>query len=327
MKHRNFQIIFIQLFAFIFALLIQGCSTGEKTDTITVATLRGPSAIGMIKMIEDPPDIYGRKPSFVINNEPIKTVPLISQGKVDFAILPSNLAAVLYNQGVDYQLAAIPVFGTLYLFGTDSTIHTWQDVKGKTIYSMGKGLTPDVILRYLLQKNDIDPEIDVTIDYSFPSHIELAHAVASGHADLAVISEPLVSMVIAKNPDIIAIFDLNKEWEKSTKGEIPLAQTALLVRKSFAQENPRSVRKFLEYYEESELWINDNYLEGAAYIVKHNVLPDTSIALASIPKCNIRFARAIDIKPSIDEYFTIFYNFNPEIIGGKVPDEGFYFKE
>ncbi|MBN1183015.1 MAG: ABC transporter substrate-binding protein [Bacteroidales bacterium] len=325
MKRHKFLVISYWLLVFIY--LLTGCKGTPQDETITIATLRGPSAVGMIKMIDDPPEIHGRKLSFIINNEPVKILPLISQGKVDFAILPSNLAAIVYNQGVDYQLAAIPVFGTLYLFGKDTTISDWNDLHGKTIYSMGKGMTPDAILRFLLQKNGLDPDKDVTIDYSFPSHIELAHAVASGYADLAVISEPLVSMVMARNKEVISIFDFNEEWNKITAGEVPLAQTALLVNKTFAKKHPKSVKKFLKLYEESEIWINENMIEGATYIVKHNILPDTSTALASIPKCNIHFARAIEIKPSIDEYFAIFYNFNPELIGGKIPDEAFYFKE
>ena len=39
----------------------------------------------------------------------------------------------------------------------------------------------------------------LTLDYRYPTHIDLANAVASGQALLRVISEPLVSQVMQKN--------------------------------------------------------------------------------------------------------------------------------
>ncbi len=43
---------------------------------------------------------------------------------------------------------------------------------------MARGMTPDVA-QYLLEKNGLDPQQDITLDYSF-SHIDLANLGAAG---------------------------------------------------------------------------------------------------------------------------------------------------
>ena len=303
-----------------------GSRTGdENTESIDVATLRGPSAISMIHMIDSLQTIQDRKVNFQIKNEPLQIRPLLFQEKVEFAVVPTNMASILYNKGVNYQLAAVPVWGTLYLFGKSEEVTSWDDLKGKKIHLMAKGMTPDVMFRYLLDKNGIDPQKDVALDYSFPTHIELANAVASGKADLGVISEPMVSMVISKNNRIKPVISLNEAWKNQTGMEIP--QTALLVHKEFAENNKQKVNQFLKNYAESTRWINYHPKSGSQLIVKHNILESEQVAYQSIPRCNIKFTYAYDIREMVTDYLKIFHQMNPDIIGGKLPDEDFYYKK
>ncbi len=307
-------------------LLSSSCrNIEEKAGELRVYTLKGPSAISMVKMIEDGNTINQRTINFEVKNEPLQIRPLIFQKKADFAVVPTNLASIIYNKQPEYQLAAVPVWGTLYLFGTDTGITNWEDLKNRRIHLMAKGMTPDVMFRYLLKKNGLIPGKDVKLDYSFPTHIELANAVASGKAKLGVISEPLVSMVIQKNPDVKSIMSLNTEWKKATNLEIP--QTALLVKKDLAASSPEIVNKFLKHYEKSCNWINDNSTKGAKLVVKHKILSNEKVAKTSIPRCNIRFEYAADIDSLIKNYLNIFYKMNPNIVGGKLPDEKFIYKE
>ena len=198
-------------------IMLSGCktSTNQKEDNITVATLRGPSAISMIKMIDSLKTLNKHNVKFEIKNEPVQVRPLLFREKADFAVVPTNMASILYNKGVNYKVAAIPVWGTLYLFGEEK-VNDWQALKGKTIHLMAKGMTPDIMFRYLLDQHGIDPIKDVNLDYSYPTHIELANAVASGKAKMGVISEPLVSMVMNKNKKVNPIFSLNEEWKQKT---------------------------------------------------------------------------------------------------------------
>jgi NitT/TauT family transport system substrate-binding protein len=284
--------------------------------------------MAMILMIENKPILENQyQTTFEIKNEPNQVKAMIMEGTPDFAVVPTTMAALLYNKGQDYLLAAIPVWGTLYLFGTDTSIHTWNNLKGKRVSLMAKGNTPDVLFRYLAKANGIDAEKEMILDYSFPGHIELANAIASEISDLGVISEPMVSLVQQKNPKVKPILDLNIEWEKQFGDSIPLAQTALLVKKDFLLKHPELVEEYLNKLKESTVWVNENPQKAASLIKKYEILPDSSLAVLSIPRCNIKYSSASEEMKGIQEYLKVFYTFNPLIIGGKLPDEEFYYKK
>ncbi len=307
---------------FLLPILLLSCMEKRDSEKIKIATLKGPSAIGMIKMIDSLNQSDNQNIEIKIYNEPIQVRKLMLENEVDFAILPTTMGAILYNKGLPYKLAAIPVWGTLYLFGNDSTVKTWNDLKGKRINLMAKGMTPDVLFRYLLVQNGIDPNQDIILDYSFPTHIELANAVAANQADLAVISEPMVSLVMQKNKQVYPIMDLNAEWKKVN--EIPIAQTAFLVHHDFILQNKIELERILQSYKNSSSWVIQNQEKAAELIVKYNILPNTEVAISTIPRCNLDFRKASEMKKEITQYLKSFYELNPVIIGNKIPDDNFF---
>jgi NitT/TauT family transport system substrate-binding protein len=133
----------------------------------------------------------------------------------------------------------------------------------------------------------------------------------------------LVSLVIQKNKQVRAVFDLNSEWEK-IQGS-PIAQTALLVRDDIIENDPRLVEAVLNDYEKSSLWVNQNPDSAAVLIARYGILPNTEVALQAIPGSGLHFVRARDIRSQITDYLNVFYNMNPLIIGEKMPDETFYY--
>jgi NitT/TauT family transport system substrate-binding protein len=49
-------------------------------------------------------------------------------------------------------------------------------------------------------------------------------------------------------------------------------------------------------------------------------------AKRAIPLCNIRYVGAFALEREINRYLNIFYEFNPESIGGKIPDRDFIYQ-
>jgi NitT/TauT family transport system substrate-binding protein len=219
------------------------------------------------------------------------------------------------------------VWGTLSLVGTDSTIKGWQSLKNKRIFLMGKGTTPDILFRYLLSIHGVNPDFDVVLDYSFPTHIDLANAATAGQAQLAVISEPLLSLTRARNPSILQLMDLNAEWAKAFPVNPAMPQTALMGRRDFIRDHPDWVMKICEAWNASIGQVNLYPEKAAARIVFHKILPDPAIAASSIPGCNLKFRYAHEIRTEIAQYLEVFYTFNPDAVGGKLPDEEFIYKK
>ena len=313
-------------------LVLGGCGgrvtqAGDAGDALVLATLKGPSAMGMIHLIDSLSKINnlskgeGHSLEAKIFNEPLQVRKMMMEQSADFVILPTTMAALLYNKGLEYQVLAIPVWGSLYLFAKDSSITDWEDLQGRRINLMARGMTPDVLFRYLLLQNGIDPDRDVRLDYSFPTHIDLANAVAAGRCDLAVISEPMASMVEEKNSEVHRIFSLSEQWK--LKQGTPVVETSFMVRTAVLEKQPEAVEKLLRSYERSTRWVVAQPDSAARLLVKYDISPNLKVALSSIQRSKLKFVRASGIRPEIDRYLEVFYKMNPDIIGGKIPDENF----
>ncbi len=324
MKRYSLIISVIIVAGLMFTACLQGNRKRSEDGSLAIATLKGPSSMGMIKLIDSLSSSESHSVKVMILDEPLIVRKMMIDGTADFAILPTTMAAITYNKGFGYQLIAVPVWGNLYLVGNDTTIKGWEDLKGKRVYVMARGMTPDELFRYLLRRNGLDPEKDINLDYSFPTHIDLANAAGAGRAPLAVLSEPLASMVMKNNQSLRRFFSLEEEWAKFEG--IPLAETAFMAKKSLLLNNRDIVEKIIASYKTSTEWVNSYPDSAAKLIVRYNILPDYDAALNAIPLSNLKFVRAAGIKNEIRDYLNVFYRMNPDIIGGKIPDEEFIYQ-
>lgn len=293
---------------------------------INVTAMPGPPVISMIKMFEDEPNIGENVTvNYSIAASPDVLRSRLLSGEADIATVPTNLAAKLFNKGVYYQMAAVFVWGGLSIVGSETEINKWGDLKGHTIYTMGKGATPDIILRHLLIKNGIDPGRDVTLKY-VPGHVELAKKMIAGMVDVAMVSEPFATKIMKKNKDMETLLNVQKEWKRVHGPEIGLPRAVLVVKKDLAKNHPDVVARFLQEYEASINWINKNPAKAGMLVEKHAVGMSAKVVELSIPNSNIRFMDAIEAKAAVKHYLTILKEFSPAAVGGKLPDEGFYLK-
>ncbi len=293
-----------------------------KKEKIRIAALKGPTGMGMVKLMEENKDDY----DISMFDSPDQIVSKIVNGEVDGAAVPSNLAPVLYNKtqgGV--QLLGINTLGVLYIVENGNTIKDIKDVKGKTIYASGKGGTPEFVLNYILKKNGLEPDKDVKIEYKM-QHNDLATAVASKEVKIAVLPEPFVTATKVKNKDLQVPIDLSKEWEKVSENKSKLAMGTLVFRKSFIDKREKDVDEFLNKYKSSVDFVNKNKEEAGKLIEKNGIIAKAKIAEIAIPKCNIVFISAKDGKESLDKFYKVLKENDPKSIGGKIPDEKFYYK-
>lgn len=301
----------------------------EKKEEVSVKVtgLKGPTSIGMIQLFEENPSLGENiDVEYEVSQSPDLLVSKLVSKEVDFAALPTNVAAKLYNKGAGYELAAVNTWGVLYVMTQGEEIETWEGLKGKKIHSIAKGSTPDVVFRYLLKKNGLDPEKDVTLDYTL-GHVELAQAMAGGKVKMAVLPEPFVTMVSMKNKEATIAMNLQDEWKKVLGNDAKLPQGCLVVREEFAKDHPQVVKNFLEEYEKSIHWVNENEKEAGILVEKHGIGMKAKMAEMAIPRCNIRFEDAKDSKDAVERYFKILQEFSPKDIGGKLPDENFYYQK
>ncbi|MFW5710591.1 MAG: ABC transporter substrate-binding protein [bacterium] len=310
-------------------LAARGMQEVEETETvepITVqaASLKGPSGFGMIKLFEDKPDLGPNADSeFKVLPSPKEMIARVAGGEVDFAVLPANMAAKMYTAGPGYKLGGVVGMGVLHVLSRDPAVEDWEDLQGKEIHSIGKGATPDYLFRYLLTQHGLDPDEDVNLNFSVSSGPQLAQLLIAGKIDTAVLPEPFVTMVSAKTEQVRKVLNFQSTWQEVRGSESTYPITVVVVRPQLVEARPELVERFLEAYADSIEWVNGNPAEAAELIGKYEVMPAAQ-AKPSIPNCNLRFIHSAAARTVMEDYLEVLLDFNPDSVGGQLPDDGFY---
>jgi NitT/TauT family transport system substrate-binding protein len=302
-------------------LFLISCAKSSP-ETIRIGVLNGPSAISFVKMMDQPLVIDGKKVEIIQKDEPQQIQAMMMRGKLDFAILPTVMAANLYNKGVRYTMVACPVWGTLYVM-TNGSAKKISDLKNKTVSVFGQSSTSDVLLQRLIQKHKVP---NVVLDYTLGTNADIARALKLKKIEFAVVSEPLVSRLQAQDSTIHIVCKLSCEEFLINSDQNVFVQTSFLVSNKFIKQNPAAIAKVCKAYSGSCNFINEQPENAAKLLVKHKLAPDLNLAKRSIPLCNIHYVAAFAIDQEIKSYLKIFYDFNPKSIGGKMPDNEFIFQ-
>lgn len=285
----------------------------------------GVPTVSIAKMIKENMEIGGAKMVYESIVATDTLAPKLISGEADFAVVPSNLAIKVYNKGAAYQYAGSTVWGVLYLVANNTEIKTWQDLKGKTIVLIGRGLTPDLTLRYLLTQNGLTPDTDVTFEY-VSGATELAPMFIGGKADIALVPEPMLTQVMTKKPETHLVFDIQEEWKKVNNGE-SYPQTAILIKKEIIEKYPQLVENFLMKLEESISFANADPKTTGMYMEEIDDKMKADVITKAIANCNLQFKNAMDAKAALETYYERLKEFGAEHIGGKMPDENFYYQK
>lgn len=297
----------------------------ETKTTIRLGGLKGPTTMGMVKLLDDAENGLTKNDyQFQMAASADELTPLLLKGELDILAVPVNLGAVLYNNSKGaVQLLAINTLGVIYIVEKGgNTVTDWASLKGKTIYSTGKGSTPEYALNYLLQQNGLDPAKDVTVEWkSEPT--EVVAAMAAADSAVGMLPQPFVTVAQTQIPDLHVVLDLTKEWDALNNGS-RLLTAGLVVRTAFAKDNPDAVAAFLTEYQASTEYVTANVADAAKLVEKYDIVK-APIAEKAIPFCNIVCITGSDMKSATQGYFQVLFDQNPKAVGGTLPGDDFYY--
>jgi NitT/TauT family transport system substrate-binding protein len=302
----------------------------DKNLQVNVTVLSGTTGFGMAPLMQSHAD--GKASlnyNFKVEADATNVNAALINGSVDIAALPTNAASVVYNKtGGAIQLLAINTLGVLYLLDNGNNITSFEDLKGKTVAAPAQN--PTFIFKYLCEKNGLkvgnvgDTDADVIIDNGYTSPAELQANVAAGNVTLAVLPEPLVTIVKSANADVKVAMDLTTEWNKvSPKNS--LVQGCIVVRKEFAEQHPAEVAAFLAEYEASVNFLTANVAEAAEMVAAQGIFAKAPVAAKAIPNCNVCFMAGAEMKTAMSAFLEIMMGVQPSSIGGKLPADDFYY--
>ena len=306
-----------------------GCAAPQTEKiAVNIGTIQGPTGIGMVHLMEaGKAGTTTNEYAFSVATSPeeISTKLANPNGGLDIAAVPTNMAAALYQktQG-KVKLLAVNTLGVLYMLENGNAVQSVADLRGKTIYSTGEGANPEYILRYVLSQNGIDPDNDVNIEF-LSENTELVAKLSKGKAALAMVPEPMVYTAITQNPALRIAFGMNDAWNAVAGENNKLMMGCVAVRSEFLENNKAAVDAFLTEYKASIENCSD--VDATASLCeKYGIIPKAAVAKKAIPNCGLVFVSGAQMKTQIAGYYNVLFQANPKSVGGKLPDEGFYYE-
>lgn len=312
-------ILALSMLLFAFASCTQKKSGGDNYS-LKVGTIKGPTGMGMVKIIND--NLTDEKYTFELFNDASAISAKLLGQQLDIAAVPVNLAAVVNKKTEGaYVVAAINTLGVLYIMENGDTVKTVKDLEGKTIHAYGQGATPEYMLAYILEKNDLKGKVNVQW-YSTPA--ELSTLAAEGKVDLIMLPEPQITASLTKNADLRVALDITAEWDKISENKA--VQGCIVVKKEIAKKYPEKISQFLDEYKASVKYVNENHAEASVIIAANEILPAAPIAALAIKRCNIVFIEGNEMVSYLNAFYTVLFNADPKSVGGTMPNDSLYYK-
>lgn len=305
-------------------------ASGEVTETtpdftgttLRVGAMKGPTSMGLLYLMNDESiNESGINYEFQMATGADELLPLVLKGELDIALVPANVASVLYAKS-EGAISVIDVntLGVLYMVSGGECASV-ADLKGKTVYLTGKGTTPDYVLQYVLAQNGF-AEGDCVLEYKSEA-TEVAAVLAENPDAIGLLPQPFVTAACAQNEALKVVLDMNEEWNKVQGNGMVTGVT--VVRNAVLKENEAAIQAFIKEHEASAKAINEDPATGAIYAVAAGIVAKEPIAQKAIPNCNITCITGEEMKTAISGYLAVLFEQNQESVGGALPADTFYY--
>ena len=300
---------------------LTGCSLSKY---VRVKTYNGLPAISICKLIKEEENIKSSyKTSYTIESNENKLLESLNKKQVDIALVPTDMAAKVYNKNSSYQIFASIGQGSYYLVTSDPEVRGFNSTLiNKEIAIAGENSMTDNIVKAILKKNNID---ETLVKFKYTNTVpELVKTLTLGEIYTGIVPETSLTSLLYKHSGLKILASTNDAYENTFDISEGYPQFSVIVRKDFAKNNKEYVNKFLSKVKESIEFVNNNPLQAGAYGEELKIPIKPQILSKAIKRCNLKFIEIDKFKQNYEYFFDILYNYNNEAVGGTVPDESIY---
>jgi len=257
------------LFIMILTLVVSACSQGQETGKQV-----GEINVGYFPNISHAPAMVGvEKDIFIKNmeNTEVNTMNFpngslfmdaLSTEQIDIGYVGPGPVLNRFLQGGDVVVLSNASRGeNVLVVRNDIPFSDVKDLDGKIVATASTGCTHDLILRKMLQENDMAVEENGgTVKRLAQKPATMIGLFEQKQIDAALVSEPWASLMEAQGVARVVKDFKEVPWN----GKLP--STVLVAKKDFLQSNPELVEKFLKSHEEAIEFINGNKEETIGII-------------------------------------------------------------
>ena len=250
-----------------------------------------------------------------------EAIGFLSGDETDFAVLPITTGVNMTASGLDLTLLGVHEWKVFYLIASgDSEFVDWSSLIGKTVYTPeSKGQTVDVLTRYALLNEGIEPDEDVTFAYA--PGAEIVALFKEGKVDYAALPEPFVTLALASTDGSI-VMDYQNYWTEVSGSQDGIPVAGLFVKSDFLAEHPQTVDLVVDQFVNSTQWANDN--AEAAVSASAEILPmPANVILTALQRIKFEYISAADSKEQVLQFLETMQETYPEGIK-LIPGDDFF---
>lgn len=321
------KIISIVLIIALAVLMLTGCGTSEAISTDTKAKSVDISLYEVAHSIFYAPMYVAIEKGYFsdegINltlhngNGADNVMNAMIAGDADIGFMGCEASVYVYAEGKsDYAVnfAQLTQRAGNFLIGrSKNNDFKWEDLKGSTVLGGRAGGMPQMVFEYILKKNNIDPENDLTIDQSVSFGNTAAAFIGNTDYDYTVEFEPFASSLekegaghivaslgvdsgyvpytsfcanksyIENNPDIIQAFTnaLQKGMD-FVQSHTP-SEIAKVISAQFPDNDIDIITTIVQRYYEQDTWKSDLIFEKESYELLIDILKEAKQLSKDVP--------------------------------------------
>ena len=169
-----------------------------------------------------------------------KVLTALISGEADIGFMGAEASIYAYQEGATDPAVNFAQLtqraGNFLVAREEMKDFKWEDLKGKKVLGGRKGGMPEMVFEYILKKNGIDPQKDLTIDQSIDFGSTAAAFTGDDSAAYTVEFEPSAT-ILEKEGAGYVVASLGE-----ASGYVPY--TSYSAKTSYMKENPEIIQKF-----------------------------------------------------------------------------------
>ena len=205
-----------------------------------------------------------------------KVMTALISGDADIGFMGSEAGIYVYQEGSeDYAVNFAQLTqraGNFLVSRSPEPDFQWTDLKGKSVLGGRAGGMPEMVFEYILKKNGLDPQTDLSIDQSISFGLTAAAFPGSG-ADYTVEFEPFATALEQQGQGyVVASLGVDS-------GYVPY--TAYSARRTYMEEHPEIIQGFVNAIQKGLEYVSSHSAQEIAEVI-HPQFQETDTATLAV---------------------------------------------
>ena len=249
----------------------------------------------------------------------------VVSGEIELTTSPAPTAANLYNRGTGMRLAGVLTTGMLYLMTTRDGLDDLTGLAGQRVLVPFRGDMPDRVFQVLLRARGMSLG-DVDVQYA-ATPLEAAQLLLAGQAEFAVLQEPAATASImrgiAQSLPVVRALDFQELYAATSGDGLDIPMAVLILRDSLRDRFPDLPNRLVAELRGSTEWVRNNPA-SAARLGEDYLGLRQPILERSIPFMNLSVRTPAQARGALERLYGELAGDSAALIGGGLPDDGFY---